>query len=147
MKIVFIKDVPKSGKKNEIKEVADGFAKFLITNGSAVPATGAIVQKIESEKTRSAALKEKSVAEFKELVSSLKAQKIKIEAKVSTGKHLFSGVRAEDIASAIEKQLGIILNPKLLKLSKPIKEVGVYTIALDQGTMHGEVEIEIVSAK
>ena len=61
-------------------------------------------------------LKEKTVSEFKDLIYKLKTEVFIIESKVSTGKHLFSGVRVEDIASVIEKQTGIILNSKMLIL-------------------------------
>ena len=50
MKIVFIKDIPKLAKKNDIKEVADGYAKFLISNGSAVLANKDILSKVSLAK-------------------------------------------------------------------------------------------------
>ncbi len=145
MRIVFTKDIPKIAKKNDIKDVADGYGRFLLANGSAVVATGQVVQKVEVDKKRAKELKEKSASEFKDLIYKLKGQTFIIESKVSTGKHLFSGVRAEDIVSVIETQTGIILNPKMLKLAKPIKETGEYTVAVDQGTMHGEIQVQVVS--
>lgn len=145
MRIVFTKDIPKIAKKNDIKDVADGYGRFLLANGSAVLATGQVVEKVEVDKKRVKELKEKTVSEFKDLVYKLKGQVFVIESKVSMGKHLFSGVRAEDIVAVIEKQTGIILNPKMLKLAKPIKETGQHTVSIDQGTMHGEIQVEIVA--
>lgn len=147
MRIVFIKDIPKIAKKNDIKDVADGYGRFLVANGSAILATGSAVQKVEVDNKRNKELKEKTAAEFKDLIYKLRDITFVIEAKVSSGKHLFSGVRVEEIAAAVEKQSAIVLNPKMLKLAKPIKEVGEYTISVDQGTMHGELKIEIVASK
>jgi large subunit ribosomal protein L9 len=144
MRIVFTKDIPKIAKKNDIKDVADGYGRFLLANGSAVLATGQVVQKVEVDKKRVKDLREKTAAEFKDLIYKLRDVTCIIEAKVSSGKHLFSGVRAEEIATAIEKQTGIVLNPKMLKLAKPIKETGEHIVAIDQGTMHGEMKIQVI---
>ena len=147
MRVVFTKDIPRIAKKNDIKDVADGYGRFLLASGSAVVATGQVVQKVEVDKKRVKELKEKTASEFKDIIYKLKDQKFSIEAKVSTGKHLFSGVRVEDITSAIERQTGIILNSKMLKLGKPIKELGDYVVAVDQGTMHGEISVEVIEKK
>ena len=52
MRIVFTKDIPKIAKKNDIKDVADGYGRFLLANGSAVLATGQVVEKVEVDKKR-----------------------------------------------------------------------------------------------
>ncbi|MEN9852309.1 MAG: ribosomal protein [Candidatus Parcubacteria bacterium] len=144
MKIVFIKDIAKIAKKNEIKDVADGYARFLISSGSAVAATPEILNKVKQLETHKLGLKQKTAAEFKALADMLSGKKFIIAAKVSNGKNLFGGVHEEDIKRVIQKELNISVNPKSIKIQKTIKELGVYTVAISEGTMHTQFEIEVV---
>jgi large subunit ribosomal protein L9 len=143
MKVVFIKDVPRVGKKNEIKDFADGYATFLIRSGAAAPATGEKVAAAKKEVERKEALKEKTVSEFKALAEKLGETTLTTKAKVNDAGHLFQAIKGDDIALLIEKQIGVLVNPKLIKLEKPFKDLGVHTFAVVQGTMHAEGKIEI----
>jgi large subunit ribosomal protein L9 len=145
MKIVFVKDVPKVAKKNQVQEVADGYARFLLGNGSAVAATPEILNKIKQIETHKAGLKQKTAAEFKALADALRGKRFVIEAKVSSGKHLFGGIHEEDIKQVIQKEVAILVNPKSIKIAEPIKQVGVYTISISENTMHTQFEIEVVA--
>jgi large subunit ribosomal protein L9 len=145
MKIVFIKDIKNTAKKNEVKEVADGFARFLVGNGSAVIATPEILNKLKQVETHKAGLKQKTAAEFKVLADAISGKTFIIKAKVSKGKQLFGGVHEEDIKQAINKASGILVNPKSIKITNPIKEIGVYTVAIVEGTMHTQFEVAVES--
>ena len=144
MKIVFIKDIPKVAKKGEARIVADGYGAHLIKSGAATLAGSMVAVKVEQEKVKKNAQKVKTADEFKDMAYKLKNLEIKIKGKISSGTHLFKGIRVEDIADAVERASGIILSPHSIKVDKPIKETGEYTVAVVQGTMHAELKVQIV---
>lgn len=145
MKIVYTKDISKQAKKGDIKDVADGFARFLLASGSAVLATSSVINTITQQKNHKDSLKQKSAAEFKIIADTLKNKVFVIEVKAAKGKQFFGGVHEEEIKVAIKKSTGIVLNPKSIKIPKPIKETGMYMIAISEGTMHTQVEVEVKS--
>jgi large subunit ribosomal protein L9 len=143
MKVVYIKDIPKKAKKGDIKEVADGYGRFLLSSGIAVLATGDILNKVQQEKTHKEGLKQKTAEEFKALADAITGKVFVIEAKVSKGAHLFGAIHEEDIKQVIQKETGISVNPKSIKITKAIKEIGKYTVAIAEGTMHTELQLEV----
>jgi large subunit ribosomal protein L9 len=143
MKVVFIKDVVKVGKKNEIKEFPDGYAKFLIGKGDVVAATPNSVKNAEDNVSKQVAKKEKSVADFSLLAKKLSEVVLEIEATVNAQGHLFKAVKEEDIAKAIFNKINITVNENIIKIEKPFKDLGEYTVAIAQGSMHAEVKVII----
>ena len=125
MKVILNKDIPKVGKKYEVKNVADGHAlNFLIPHGLAVAATAGALKKLEIIKTHLAM--EKKIQEdslFKNL-QLLDGAKIEIIEKANAQGHLFAGLHKEQIIPAIKKQTGLDVLPEFLVLYKPIKEIG-----------------------
>jgi large subunit ribosomal protein L9 len=143
MKVIFVKDVPKVGKKNEIKEVSTGYGNFLVSSGACILATKEALQKINDINSHKESLKQKTKEEFKALADSLSNTVLTITAKSRDGKHLFGSVTEEDIKREIKKTTNIDINPKSLRLKTPIKEIGRYTISIDEGTMHAEVQLVV----
>ena len=111
MKIVFIKDLPKVAKKGEARTVADGYGAFLVKSGAATLAGSTVAVNVEQEKVKKNAQKAKTADEFRDMAYKLKCSEIKITGKISSGTHLFKGIRVEDIASSVERASGIILSP------------------------------------
>jgi large subunit ribosomal protein L9 len=129
MKIILLKDVPKVGKKYEIKNVADGHAlNFMIPRGLAKPATADAVAKMEKEKG-ALHMNEKVQQDllFKSL-DILKTTTIVISGKANEKGHLFAGITADQVIKEIEKQTDIVLDPTYLQIDKPIKETGTRKI-------------------
>ena len=132
MKVVFIKDVPRVGRKYEVKEVSDGYGRnFLVKNGFAVLADAkslglALGAKKETEKLREAGMKkiEEYIAKFKDLT-------IKIVGKANKDGHLFAGIKRDDILESLLSQAHIKLEEEYLVLPKPIKTIGEYNIELN----------------
>ena len=89
-------------------------------------------------------MKAKTHAEFSEMAKKLADSKIKISGKVSSGTHLFKGIRPEDIAQVIERDVNIIVPTSSIKIDRPIKETGTHTVAVVQGTMHAEFRLTII---
>ncbi len=129
MKIVFLKDIPKVGKKYETKNISDGYAlNFLIPNGLAVVASAAVMKRIELEKARDAG--ERKVHEDL-LIKNLKeidGATITMTEKANEKGHLFAGIHKAEIVPEIAKQTRVQIHADFIDLDKPIKEVGEFDI-------------------
>ena len=133
MKVVLLKDVPKLGKKFEIKNVADGHAlNSLIPQGLVAVATDAVVKRSEAEKAVIADKRKKEEAELVKNLDAVKALQLQIVAKANPKGHLFSSIHKAEIAAEIRKA-GIAIDAEFISLDKPIKEVGEHTIEIVAG--------------
>jgi len=130
MKIILLQDVPKVGKKFEIKNVSNGFAvNLLLPQKLARLATNQIIKEMETEKKKYDAKQEVEMEELKKIIEKLKEP---IEIKVKTNKEgkLFAGLDKKEIVEAIQEKIGVKIDPNIIELDKPIKEVGEYTIKI-----------------
>jgi len=122
MKIILLKDIPKIGKKYEVKNVADGYAhNFLIKNKLAEMATDSAVGKIEELRKKSEAERTAKEAEIVKKLSGMEA--FVIEAKANEEGSLFAGIKKEDILKIL-KTHGIEVEEEDLLLDKAIKKTG-----------------------
>ncbi len=131
MKVIFLKDVKGQGKKNEIKEVKDGFAKnFLIKNGYAVQATSANTSKIQKQVSEEA-LEENLLIKDLEVIKN-KLQKEKIIFKVQTGKNemMFGKISTKQIKEKLN-ELGYKIDKKMIKLDHDIVSLGIHNIEIE----------------
>lgn len=147
MKIIFLKDVKKQGKKGEIKEVANGYAQFLIKNGSAVTATQGSMVRLEKEKQEKAlahALEKEDCKQIKEQIEKLK---IRIPVKTGGGDRVFGSVSTKQIASELKKY-DIVIDKKKIKLDTELTSLGFHNVRIE---LHKEVEaiarIELIKEK
>jgi len=147
MKIVFLKDVPKIGKKYEIKEIADGYAlNYLIPRGLAQVATSQFTKQIEIEKARLEG--ERKVHEELALknLSALDGAKVTISGKANEKGHLFAGLHKSEIVPQIIAQTRIQIHPDFIELDKPIKEVGDHKIVVKVNDKKATFTLTVVSA-
>ena len=131
MKVILLKDIPKLGRKYDIKDVSDGHAlNLLIPRGLVTPATASAVRKIEEQKEKDGS--EKKIQE-ELLVGSLKTLKettITIKGKANDKGHLFAGISKENLLAEILKQAHLNLDPESVVLDKPIKELGEHKVTI-----------------
>jgi len=144
MRAILLKDVPKLGKKGEIKNVSGGYLRnYLVPQGLAVLADEGSLRKNASEQ---AALYEKQTKEkagLIELASRLKAIKLSTTLKMGGGRAAFGSVGASKIIELLAEK-GIVLDKSVLELEKPIKTLGehIIRVALGQGVV-GELALEV----
>ncbi len=132
MKVILLKDVPKVGKKYDIKNVAEGYAvNLLIPKGLAQIATAQAEKNIE-------VMKQKDMVEKKVqgelLVKNLEAIKtlvLNIKEKANDKGHLFAGITKERLVEEILKTARLNLDVDSIKLDKPIKEVGEHEVTVE----------------
>ena len=124
MKVIYLQDVKGSGKKGEMKNVADGFARnMLLPKGLAVEATEANKRAIAREKAKAAEKYAADKAAAEAQAKQLTAAPVVVRTKVGDNGKLFGSITSMDIAQAVSEQLGTEVDKKKIVLDKPIKEV------------------------
>lgn len=128
MKVILNADVKGNGKKGDIIEVSDGFAKnFLFKKNLAKPATSASVNEAEQKKQAQAYHKAEEIKAMQELAASLKGKKIALAIKTGENGKLFGSVTSAQIAQGLADN-GFTVDKKKILLKDPIKNLGVYSV-------------------
>jgi len=145
MKVILLKDVDGTGKKGEIKDVADGHARnFLIPNGLAEIATNKAVKELEKKKELEAQEAEEKLKTVEEMVSQIDGLEIEVPSKIDETGKLFGSINEVKI-SQIFKERGFDFKKSQIKIPQPIKEIGEYpvTITFDHG-LEANIKLIIV---
>jgi len=145
MKVILLQDIPKIGKKYEIKDVASGYAvNSLLPRALAIEATVLNLNNIElKRKHHEDKIKIKSDLLAKNL-SSLDGMTIEISAKASDKGHLFSGIHKGHIVKVLIEQKRIEIPKELLDIDKPIKEIGDHPITVRAGDSAFKFVLKII---
>jgi large subunit ribosomal protein L9 len=131
MQIIFLKDVPRVGKKYDIKEVSDGYAvNFLFPRKLAMSATSKNLKELEEKKK--AIIIEKEIQEnlLERYLSEIKGKTITLKMKADEKGHLFSAIHKKEIAEELKIEYRAKINEDFIVLPKPIKEVGEFEILI-----------------
>jgi large subunit ribosomal protein L9 len=144
MKVILIKDVKGMGRAHEEVTTSDGYAlNYLIPKKFAISATA--VAKAEA-KTRRKQTSDRSVLETALLtqnIASLAEARVVITMKANEKGHLYDAVKETDIAKAVLEQTHIDLPEEIIKLEKPIKEVGTFTVPVASADTFGSFSVTV----
>lgn len=129
MKVIFLKDVAGVGRKYDVKEVSDGFARNkLFPSGAAEIATpkalAALTTRIEAAKGK----KLLTEALLRKNFESIAGKTVVIKCRANTQGHLFAKIHAKDIADAASAQCSVLIPEESVRLDSPIGEIGKYAI-------------------
>ncbi|MCM1328298.1 MAG: 50S ribosomal protein L9 [Ruminococcus sp.] len=128
MKVIFLQDVKGSGKKGDVKEVADGYARnFLIGKGLAVEATAKNMSDLAGKKSSEQHKADVAKQEAEAAAAKIKGKTVVCKSKAGQGGKLFGSVTAGNIADLISEQLGVKVDKKKVSLDTEIKSFGTYT--------------------
>ncbi len=146
MKVVLIQDVPKLGKKGEVINASDGYARnFLIPRGLAKEATPEVLKQLEKEKEEEKKRLEALKRESENLLSELHKHVFKIRAKAGDGGKLFGSLTSANISDVISKTLFKEFDKKWIVLDNPIKALGTYDITVKlPGGVSGKIKVEVL---
>ena len=125
MKVILLKDVKGTGRKNEVKEVSDGYARnFLLPKKLAVPADNTNMKEL-NEKNKSKENKaQKEYEAAVELGKRMEELNVVIYSKAGDGGRLFGSITSKDIAEQIKKQHNIEVDKRKITLDEPIRVLG-----------------------
>lgn len=146
MKVIFIKDVKGQGKKDEIKEVKDGYAmNYLIKNKYAVPYTETSNKRLNDEIKERKIQEEKDIEEANKIKEKLKKEKISFKVKTGKEDRVFGSISSKQIKDELDK-LGYKIDKKKIILNTPISSLGHHFVKIE---LHKKViaELEIVLNK
>ena len=129
MKVILLEDVKALGKKGEIVNVSDGYARNAICPKKlGVEATPKNLNDLKLEKARQAKHEAEELAAAKELAVKVEAQPVKVTIKTGEGGRTFGAVSSKEISVAAKEQLGLDIDKKKMKLEESIKTLGTYEV-------------------
>jgi large subunit ribosomal protein L9 len=136
MQVILLKDIQKIGRKNEVKNVSDGYAmNFLLPNKLAEQATSKKIKNLERERQNQETEEKIHIDLLIKNIRSLNGATVEIEAKANEKGHLFKGIHKEEIVAELKKQDHIDLKPEYIQLEHPIKEIGEFDITAKVGNI------------
>ncbi|MDR3600209.1 MAG: 50S ribosomal protein L9 [Desulfosporosinus sp.] len=139
MKVILQADVKGTGKKGQIFEVADGYARnFLFPKKLAIEATTGNIQDISHKKVLEERRKEKEKEDAIELAAKLNALQIEVKTKTGEGGRLFGSVTSKEIADALKKQHGVEVDKRKLEVKEPLKALGSYEV-------HVKIHLDVIA--
>jgi len=144
MEVIFFQDVKNVGKRGQIRNVADGFARnFLLPSKLATIATQAVKDRFKHEQKEKEKADKRKKGELNEFISKLKGFKIFFNEKASKEGTLFSGISRKMIVHKIKKEIGTEINENDIKLDKPLKQVGEHSVKININNKDYSIKIEI----
>lgn len=147
MKIILLQNIPKVGKKFDVKDVSDGHAlNFLIPRGLAEIATPNALKHVEGKKAADEGNRKVRDEMIAKNLHELEGKTIEIEEKANDKGHLFAGIKAEELAGIIKTQTSLDVSPEHIMLDKPLKEVGEHKVKMEVDGKSATLTIHI-SAK
>ena len=146
MKVILLQDVKSLGKKGEIVNVNDGYARnFILPKKLGVEATGKNLNDLKLQKNNEKKVAQENLDAAKKLAAELAERKVQLAIKVGEGGRAFGSVSSKEIAAAVKEQMGLDVDKKKIQLKEAIKSLGTHVVAVK---LHPEVTAELkVSVK
>lgn len=149
MKVILQQDVRGQGKKGQMVEVSEGYARnFLLPRKMAIPATADAINTMNLKEKARKAEEARLKAEAEDIAEKLKECQVKLTAKAGAGGKLFGAVTTKEISEGLQKQYGIDVPKQKLVLEDPIKAFGSYQVKAKLGfEVSGTVYVSVFEEK
>ncbi|MBO4346492.1 MAG: 50S ribosomal protein L9 [Lachnospiraceae bacterium] len=147
MKVILLQDVKPHGKKGDMVEINDGYARnFIIPKKLGVEATNANMNDLKLQKANQEKIAAQQLADAKELAAKLESIKVNVKIKTGEGGRTFGSITAKEIADALKKQHNIDIDKKKIVMKDAIKSVGSFSVNVKLHTqVNAELGIEVDS--
>lgn len=141
MKVILLQDVKSLGKKVEIVNVNDGYARnFILPKKMGVEATGKNLNDLKLQKNNEKKVAQEQLEAAKVLAEKLGQGKVELAIKVGEGGRAFGSVSSKEIAAAVKEQMGLDVDKKKIQLKETIKSLGTHIVPVK---LHPEVTAEL----
>lgn len=141
MKVILLENVKSLGKKGEIVNVNDGYARnFILPKKLGVEATGKNLNDLKLQKNNEKKVAQENLDAAKELAAELSAGKVELAIKVGEGGRTFGSVSSKEIAVAVKDQMQLDIDKKKIQLKESIKSLGTHIVIVK---LHPEVSAEL----
>lgn len=141
MKIILLQDVKALGKKGEIVNINDGYARnFILPKNLGVEANNKNLNELKLQKRKEEKIAQDHLDAAKELAAKLEAGKVELSIKVGNGGRVFGSVSSKEIAQAVKDQMGLEIDKKKIQMKDPIKMPGIQHISIK---LHPKVTAEL----
>ena len=141
MKVILLEDVKSLGKKGQMVDVSDGYARnFIISKKKGIEATAKNMNDLKLQKAHEDKMAAQRLEEAKLFAAEIAKAEVVLELKVGEGGKLFGAVSSKEIAQAAKEQLNMELDKKKLVLPNPIKTVGTTSVSVK---LHPQVTAEL----
>jgi large subunit ribosomal protein L9 len=143
MKVIFLKNVPK-GRRGEIKEVADGYARnFLFPKGMALPATPSAIKAAKAISDEKAESQARQHEELSRIVQELEGKELHFKARAGVKGRLHGAITTASIADELSRLAGFDIDKKKVELEEPLHHLGNYDVMINLGT-GAEAKIKVI---
>ena len=141
MKVILLEDVKSLGKKGQLVDVSDGYARnFILSKKKGIEATAKNMNDLKLQKAHEDKLAAQRLEEAKLFAAEIAKAEVVLELKVGEGGKLFGAVSSKEIAQAAKEKLNMELDKKKLVLPNPIKTVGTTSVSVK---LHPQVTAEL----
>nr|WP_294492571.1 50S ribosomal protein L9 [uncultured Mediterraneibacter sp.] len=141
MKVILLQDVKSLGKKGEIVNVNDGYARnFILPKKLGAEATAGNLNDLKLQKNNEKKVAQENLAAAKELAGVLSSGKVELSIKVGEGGRTFGSVSSKEIAAAVKEQMNLEIDKKKIQLKETIKTLGTHMVHVK---LHPEVTAEL----
>lgn len=142
MKIILTADVDNVGRKGDLVQVADGYARnYLMPKGFAILANRNSLRQAEQMQRAGQAAERKAREEAQTIATAVQAGRVVVGARAGEGGKLFGSVTTADLVKAVKNAFGVDIDRRRIDLTDPIKELGLHQIPLD---LHPDVHVELI---
>ena len=146
MKVILLQDVKALGKKGDVVEVSEGYARnMLLKKGMGKEATGKNMNDLKLQKANAEKIARETLEAAQSLGKEMEGKSIKIAVKSGEGGRFFGSVSSKEIAEEIKKQLGYEIDKKKIQIDNPIKALGVTNVSIKLHTkVTAELKVQVV---
>lgn len=141
MKVILLQDVKSLGKKGEIVNVSDGYARnFILPKKLGLEANSKNMNDLRLQKKKEEKIAQDILDAAKKLAGELEAGKVELSIKVGEGGKTFGSVSSKEIGAAVKEQMGLEVDKKKIQLKDTIKVLGTHVVPVK---LHPEVVAEL----
>ena len=131
MKVILLEDVKSLGKKGQLVDVSDGYARnFILAKKLGLEATSKNMNDLKLQKANADKVAQENLEKAQELAKDLEGKVVEVKIKTGEGGKIFGSVSTKEIAAAAKEQIGFTLDKKKMQLEEPIRSLGYHDVPI-----------------